>query len=148
MSKSLKFYLLSNTSNSVRKYHFQNFTDDLLTIKPPFISELERFFTLLSTRFITQQELSFVMHEIISKDRYNQANSVTHKYSFSIQHCHHSINRNFARPFPSSQQELRSAFSEHRSAFSVESFIHNLRGKGRTMFRLCRLYEELDEEFR
>lgn len=33
----MKFYLLSNTctSNSVRKYHFQNFTDDLLTIKPP-----------------------------------------------------------------------------------------------------------------
>lgn len=62
-----------------------------------------------------QLELSFVMHEIISKDWYNQANSVTHKYSFSIQHWHHSINRNFARPFPSSQEE-------HRSAFSVEPF--------------------------
>lgn len=51
-------------------------------------------------RIITQQELSFVMHEIISKDRYNQANSVTHIYSFSIQHLSSFY-----------QSELRSAFS-------------------------------------
>lgn len=125
----MKFYLLSNTSHSVRKYHFQNFTDDLLTTKPPLSLNWKDFLLFY------QLELSFVMHEIISKDRYNQANSVTHKYSFSIQHCHHSINRNFARPFPSNQEE-------HRSAFSVEPFFRWFKRYKMNTDLLCYFYKQ------
>lgn len=138
MSKSLKFYLLSNTctSNSVRKYHFQNFTDDLLTIKPPLSLNWKDFLLFYQVELLPNKSC----HSLCTKSfpkidttkltvlRTNIAFPFSIVIILSIETSlglFRQVNKSIARPFPSSR-------------FFT----------GRTMFRLCRLYEELNEEFR
>lgn len=110
MSKSLKFYLLSNTSNSVRKYHFQNFTDDLLTTKPPLSLNWKDFLLFYQLDLLPNKSCHSLCTESFPKIDTTKLTVLRTNIAFPFSIVT-SINRNFARPFPSSQWEHRSAFS-------------------------------------